>query len=86
MDDRLPSQKLRCEAGPALKPQDISSSDKAFGKTIINQARVRSSIHDWNPANNTASAIFVVGGLDIEKGVSTSSAAVGEIFTSMIYF
>ncbi len=45
---------------------------------------VRSSTHDWNPANNSASTTFVVGGLDIKKGVSQSSAAAGEIFTFAI--
>jgi|GEM_PF-1688810 len=50
-------------------PQDVSSSDKASGKTITNKARVTSSNHDWVQLNNTAQTSFVVGGLDISKAV-----------------
>ncbi len=56
----------------------------AKGSTITNQARIRSDTHDWNPSNNLDSTTFVVGGLDIQKGVSKASALAGEIFTFAI--
>ncbi len=56
----------------------------AKGSTITNQARVRSTTHDWNLSNNQDSTTFVVGGLDIQKGVSKASTLVGEMFSFAI--
>ncbi len=58
----------------------------ANGKTVTNQARAISSNHDWSTANNTATASFVVGGIEIDKSFSPSTVSLftGDIFTFTI--
>lgn len=64
----------------AATVEDESTSDRASGKQVTNEARVSSSTHDWNTSNNSASTTFVVGGLEIEKKVSSENVYAGEPF------
>jgi len=66
--------------------EDESPADTANGRQIINEARVSSPTHDWNTANNAASASFMIGGLQIEKKVSDplQSVLAGQPFTYTI--
>lgn len=66
--------------------EDESPTDTANGRQVLNEARVSSSTHDWNTANNLASASFFVGGLSIEKTVTDplDSVLTGQPFTYTI--
>lgn len=66
--------------------KDESPTDTANGRQVINEARVSSSTHDWNTANNAASSSFMIGGFNINKSVSdpTQSVLAGQPFTYTI--
>ena len=52
----------------------VKPTASAKGKYIINTATVSNDIPDWNAANNSASASFLVGGLQIRKSINLNQS------------